>query len=88
MLALAGALVDTDNAHLPGACAGPDEQFGDGAVNHRAFVSGDWSNATLGRVTEPCACIENSQALSTPKFPRQANAGERQQPVRCMVLVP
>ena len=27
-----GALVDTDDAHLPGACAGPDGESGVGAV--------------------------------------------------------
>ena len=31
-VSLAGALFDTDYAHLPGACAGPDGQPCDGAV--------------------------------------------------------
>ena len=31
-IALAGALVNTDDAHLPGACAGPTGEPGDGAV--------------------------------------------------------
>ena len=31
--ALARELVDSDDANLPGACAGPDGEPGDGAVN-------------------------------------------------------
>ena len=31
-VALVGALVDPDNAHLPGPCAGPDGEFGGGAL--------------------------------------------------------
>ena len=31
-VALAGALVDSDYADIPGACAGPDGEFDDGAV--------------------------------------------------------
>ena len=32
-VALDGATVDTDNDHLPGACAGPDGKFGCGALS-------------------------------------------------------
>ena len=34
MLALAGAQLDPDDANLPGACARPDGEPGDGALNH------------------------------------------------------
>ena len=37
-IALAGALVNTDDAHLSGACAGPDGEFGDGAVKKQRSV--------------------------------------------------
>ena len=30
---LAGALFDSDDTDIPGACAGPDGQSGDGAMN-------------------------------------------------------
>ena len=36
---LAGALVDSDDAYIPGACAGPDGELGDGAVNHKPIQS-------------------------------------------------
>ena len=31
---LAGTLVDSDEANLPGACAGPDGEPGDGVVSY------------------------------------------------------
>ena len=37
-IALAGAFVNTDDAHLSGACAGPDGELGDGAVKKQRSV--------------------------------------------------
>ena len=36
-----GHSVDSDDSHLPGACAGPDGQPGDGAVNRSDICSKD-----------------------------------------------
>ena len=38
-VALAEALVDSDNPHLPRACSRPDGEPGDGAVNHNPIQS-------------------------------------------------
>ena len=56
--ALAGALVDTDYAHLPGACAGPDGELGAGAISD---LSAHWLSTCIysgGNWTFYCSCTE------------------------------